>query len=112
MQGIRDRFFLSLNIMIKWFFAILLCLGLLVKTAHAQPIAKTFETFLKSPSLHSASVGFCMIDADEGKIIYQYHDSLALIPASCLKIVTTGAALGLLGEDYHFKTKLCYRGNL
>ena len=71
-----------------------------------------FKTFKTSPALKNASIGFCVTDAEEGNIIYSYNDSLALTPASCLKIATTGAALGLLGPLYRFETKICYNGTV
>lgn len=76
-----------------------------------KKIQNNFSAFLNNHALKGASVGFCIMDAD-GKINFSYHDSLSLIPASCLKIVTTGAALGILGENYHFKTIISYYGNI
>jgi serine-type D-Ala-D-Ala carboxypeptidase/endopeptidase (penicillin-binding protein 4) len=48
----------------------------------------------------------------QGKIIYQYQGEKSLIPASNLKIITTATALGVLGEDFRFETKLEYDGSI
>jgi serine-type D-Ala-D-Ala carboxypeptidase/endopeptidase (penicillin-binding protein 4) len=45
-----------------------------------------------------------------GKIVYQYNGEKSLIPASNIKVITTAAALGVLGEDFHYQTKLEYDG--
>jgi D-alanyl-D-alanine carboxypeptidase/D-alanyl-D-alanine-endopeptidase (penicillin-binding protein 4) len=42
--------------------------------------------------------------------IAEYNSNLSLIPASTLKIITTGAALSILGSDFVFKTRLEYDG--
>ena len=52
------------------------------------------------------------MNAESGKVLFSYHDSSSLVPASCLKIATTGAALGLLGTCHRFKTKIFYNGNI
>jgi serine-type D-Ala-D-Ala carboxypeptidase/endopeptidase (penicillin-binding protein 4) len=48
----------------------------------------------------------------QGQIIYQYQGEKSLIPASNLKVITTATALGVLGEDFHYETKLEYDGNI
>ena len=47
---------------------------------------------------------------NSGKTIVSYHGEESLAPASGLKLFTTSTALNLLGEDYHFKTRLYYDG--
>jgi D-alanyl-D-alanine carboxypeptidase/D-alanyl-D-alanine-endopeptidase (penicillin-binding protein 4) len=54
--------------------------------------------------------GFCVMTADSGKLIASHNMQQSLIPASTLKILTTGAALGLLGPDYKYETKIEYDG--
>lgn len=66
---------------------------------------EVLETFKKDEQLKHASYSFCVLDAATGKTISEYQSELALIPASTLKIVTTSAALGILGKDYCYKTK-------
>lgn len=54
--------------------------------------------------------GFCLMTADSGKLIALHNMQKSLIPASTLKILTTGAALGLLGPNYKYETKIEYDG--
>jgi D-alanyl-D-alanine carboxypeptidase/D-alanyl-D-alanine-endopeptidase (penicillin-binding protein 4) len=62
------------------------------------------ETYKKDKDLAHASYGFCVTDAATGKVVKEYNSELALVPASTLKIMTTSAALGILGKDYTYKT--------
>ena len=69
--------------------------------------------YKKDVDLTHASYGFCVIDLKTKKIIKEYNSDLSLIPASTLKIVTTGAALGILKKDFTYKTNysLIYKGD-
>ena len=50
---------------------------------------------------------------DTGKTIGQHMSNLSLIPASSLKLITTGVALERLGKDFHYETKLLHdQGNI
>jgi D-alanyl-D-alanine carboxypeptidase/D-alanyl-D-alanine-endopeptidase (penicillin-binding protein 4) len=76
---------------------------------HAQ-----LDTFSRAwrndKALKSAAIGFCVMEAGSEKLISQYNSQQFLIPASTLKIITTYAALNLLGVDYRYETKLSYTG--
>ena len=63
------------------------------------------DTYKNDKDLQHASYSFCILDAVSGKIVKEYNSELALIPASTMKIVTTSAALGILGKDFTYKTK-------
>jgi len=66
---------------------------------------KTTDNDLKH-ALWSVSVA----DAATGKFLFEHNSNFSLMPASNMKIVTTGVGLFLLGADYRFKTKLEYTG--
>ncbi len=70
------------------------------------------DLFLSDSSMHHAAVSLCIIDADSGEIILEHNSVKSLIPASVMKLVTTAAALELLGPEYKFKTVLGYTGSL
>lgn len=46
------------------------------------------------------------------RVIVSYHSLESLAPASNLKLFTTSTALNLLGDNYRFKTRLYYSGNI
>ncbi len=47
-----------------------------------------------------------------GKVILDYNSEKSLAPASGLKVFTTITALNLLGENYKYKTKVYYNGEI
>ena len=51
-----------------------------------------------------------MADAETGEVMAESSSQLSLVPASTLKLLTTAAALELLGADYRFETRFAYRG--
>lgn len=67
-------------------------------------IDAVLDSYKKDKDLQHATYSFCVLDATSGKTIKEYNSELALIPASTMKIVTTSAALGILGKDYTYKT--------
>ncbi len=73
---------------------------------------KQAEIFAKDPSLKTASWGFTVYNVMTGEEIISVNPDLSLIPASTLKIVTTGAALNILGKDFRYETLLEYTGKI
>lgn len=73
-------------------------------------LEKAIEVFLKDPDLKNASFGFLAKDVKSGTIIAEYNPDMSLTPASTMKVVTTAAALEILGAGYKFKTVLQYSG--
>jgi D-alanyl-D-alanine carboxypeptidase/D-alanyl-D-alanine-endopeptidase (penicillin-binding protein 4) len=72
---------------------------------HAQSsVDAQLEIYKKDKDLQHATYSYCVIDAATGKTIKEYNSELALIPASTMKIITTSAALGILGKDFTYKT--------
>ncbi|MEO6883765.1 MAG: D-alanyl-D-alanine carboxypeptidase/D-alanyl-D-alanine-endopeptidase [Bacteroidia bacterium] len=61
-------------------------------------------------SLIHGTWSVCVMDVNTGNVMASYNDNMSLIPASTMKIMTTGAALSILGTDYRFKTKIEYDG--
>lgn len=51
-----------------------------------------------------AGTSITVIDADTGKLLASHNPDLGANPASCMKILTSAAALSALGPDYRFKT--------
>jgi serine-type D-Ala-D-Ala carboxypeptidase/endopeptidase (penicillin-binding protein 4) len=70
------------------------------------------DRFLSDSSMIHSSVSLCIIDTDSGRIISQHNPDESLTQASILKLVTTAAALELLGGDYKFKTVAGYSGKI
>jgi D-alanyl-D-alanine carboxypeptidase/D-alanyl-D-alanine-endopeptidase (penicillin-binding protein 4) len=73
---------------------------------------KALDRFLKNDSLAHASISFCVLDATDGKPLLEYNSEKSLAPASIMKLVTSAAAIDLLGPDYTFKTSIGYTGEI
>lgn len=68
---------------------------------------------LKSDSvMKHASLGYVIKNITADSIITEHNASISLVPASTIKIITSAAALGILGPDARFKTVLSYDGKI
>lgn len=61
-------------------------------------------------TLDHATVSIYAVQSDTGEVFIDKNSDLSLMPSSCIKIVTTAAALHLLGADDRFETQLQYDG--
>jgi len=68
--------------------------------------------FDTSEFMRHASFGFCLKDTKTGEILKSRNPNQSLVPASVMKIVTTGTVLELAGANYQFRTRLQYDGEL
>lgn len=59
-----------------------------------------------------ASVSTYAADTKSGEILLDENSGKSLMPASCMKVVTTAAALQILGPETRFQTDLEYDGTL
>jgi serine-type D-Ala-D-Ala carboxypeptidase/endopeptidase (penicillin-binding protein 4) len=73
---------------------------------------KAFKSFLADSVMQHAAVSFLIMDSDSGKIVFEHNSGKSLIPASVMKLITTSAALELLGPDHTFKTSIGYTGKI
>lgn len=70
------------------------------------------ENLKKDKALQHATWSVCVMNAKKDTVIAEYNSNISLVPASTLKIVTTAAALSILGSDFIFETQLLYDGEL
>lgn len=92
--------------MIKHLLFILTCYFIVSpeKSFTQNQIEIAIQKLETAPSLSGSLIGFCAIDAQSGKIIAESSSQNNLAPASVLKLVTTSAALDILGPEYQFIT--------
>ena len=62
--------------------------------------------------LDHAIVSIYALDTRTNKVLVSKNSHLSLVPASCMKLVTTAAALSILGEKNRFATYLEYEGEI
>ena len=70
------------------------------------------ETLLQQEDYKNASVGMNVIDLNSGETIFSLDAEKLLVPASTMKMITSGTALEILGADYRFKTQILYTGKI
>ncbi len=72
---------------------------------------QTVEEICARPPLASAVVGVFAVTMD-GDTLASYNPRVRLVPASNIKLITTGLALSALGADFRFETRLGYSGSV
>ena len=77
--------------------------------AHASgddPLGSALDDILDNPRLAHASVSVIVRDAQTGQVLYHRDPDRRLNPASNAKLLTSSAAMGLLGAGSRFTTKV------
>lgn len=64
------------------------------------------------PITGQANMSVYIQDLKTGEVIDSYREEHVVPPASVMKLLTTGAALEMLGSDYRFPTVLEYSGSI
>lgn len=86
---------------------------ILISSLTAQPeFEKHIRHFLEQPELHNVRVGIHLGDRQTGATLFELNADELFIPASVLKVVTSAAALEMLGADYRFFTRIGYTGKI
>lgn len=75
----------------------------------ATSAQKVAEQVCAAPPLASSAVGVFAMRMD-GDTIASVNPRVKLVPASNMKLLTTGMALRELGADFRFETKIAYSG--
>lgn len=95
-----------IRILYKKFILLLIGLGLLA-TAQASSLFDKIN-HLRFHSLPNANVGFVVMNADNGQVLYNHNGYQSFTPASNMKLLTAAASLYELGPDYRYHTQLAY----
>lgn len=82
-----------------------------------EPIQETkltskLDAIVEDARLDGASVGIHVQNAKTGEEVYSHQADMRLKPASNMKILTSVAALEVLGEDYQFTTEVVTDGKV
>lgn len=97
MTGIRNRF------STLW---ALIALLILAPFVGAQPLQSQTERIIRQTPLGKATLGLLITDLTTGQVLASRSAETPLVPASNLKLLTTAAALSVLGADFQFTTQL------
>lgn len=93
--------------------AMTLAFGLLLggcATSSKTASGPSLDQLLADPALHGATVSLMVRDARSGTTLYEHNPRTRLVPASNLKLLTTAAAMDVLGPQYRFATQLLSNG--
>lgn len=93
------------------FIAALLLLLINLPLSAVASVQVEIERAVLATPLRGAALGLSIRDADTRATISQINADQPLIPASNLKLLTTGAALHVLGSDFKFDTRLLHDGD-
>ena len=83
--------------------------------ANAQQMEETLqakvEALASDAAFSQSVVGICVRTAD-GETLVDINSEMMMLPASNMKLISTGAALHALGTDWQFETALGYDGTI
>ncbi|MEI6545568.1 MAG: D-alanyl-D-alanine carboxypeptidase/D-alanyl-D-alanine-endopeptidase [Burkholderiales bacterium] len=105
----------SSQIMNLWLFIRILALAsavLIGLPAHSQPVPQTVASALRAAAIAPGEYGVVALPLDGGPPLIAHNELLAFNPASTMKLVTTYAALSLLGANYRWHTPILIRGSI
>ena len=72
----------------------------------ASRLARSLTAALAVPPLSGARVGALVVRASDGATVWSHEADIPLVPASNMKLLTSLAALELLGPTYRFETRI------
>lgn len=86
--------------------------GLTSQVSGEKRIQDYVNTIIRDKNLKGSFFSIKLVNFETGKTIFEYKPELKMIPASILKLITTGAGFVNLGENYTFKTSVYYDGTV
>lgn len=91
---------------------VLLFVFLPAASSHAEVNEKKILSFISKNSSSRKKIGIMVRSADTGKTVFRYNSKEEFIPASNNKILSSIAALSLLGKNFRFKTEFYLGGGI
>lgn len=86
--------------------AILIC-----QAAGAQSLQQSIEAIISDPALSEATIGICARTGD-GRTLADIESDNMILPASNMKLISTGTALHRFGPDHQYITKIAHDGQI
>ena len=79
--------------------------------ASAQSIQSAIEAIASDATFSQAIVGICA-RTEDGHAIAEINPDKMMVPASNMKLISTGAALNAFGPNYQFETSIAHDGHI
>src|ERR1700680_3294498 len=92
--------------------ALLGCMPAWGWAAAAAEVPAAVMQVIAAQRLPPGAVSFAIVDPDSGRLIFSQNPDTPRSPASTIKVITTFAALDLLGPSYTWHTRASIRGAL
>lgn len=93
-------------------FFVLLCLLAVVLAADPDAFEKRLQKIMDRPEFRHSLFGIHFLSLENKKTLYALNADKFFVPASTTKLVTAGTALGILGPDYRFHTRIYHTGEI
>ncbi len=75
-----------------------------------SPIEQAIKEVINYEHAENAILGLSIVNTNTNEELYAYNSNFGLKPASSQKVITTATALGILGENFKFETKIWAKG--
>jgi len=75
-----------------------------------QELKNDLKVLIENPDFADATLGVSIFSPEYGEFIFRHNDTKNFLPASINKIITSTAALELLGSEFTYNTKLFLDG--
>ncbi len=76
------------------------------------PTQQFIDAFVADSCFHAAGIGIVISNLKTGELLASNQAHLGLIPASTQKLITSAAALEIMGANYQFKTQIKIDGEI
>jgi D-alanyl-D-alanine carboxypeptidase/D-alanyl-D-alanine-endopeptidase (penicillin-binding protein 4) len=80
------------------------------KAASGGALGERIQSIIERPEFQHSTWGVEFYSLDSGKTVYSLNGDKLFVPGSTTKLLTMGSALGLLGADYRFHTRVYRTG--
>lgn len=71
-----------------------------------QKLSKAIGSMESDEQFTHAIISMYVVESNTGKLLYEKNSETGLAPASCQKVITSAAALSLLGKDFRYSTTI------
>ena len=94
--------------------AILICCTTRYSKGQGLPakLNAAVQQLLNDSQMKHAILGFYAVNSTTGEVLCNHNGAVGLAPASTQKVVTSAAAMELLGEKFRYSTLLAYNGSI
>jgi D-alanyl-D-alanine carboxypeptidase/D-alanyl-D-alanine-endopeptidase (penicillin-binding protein 4) len=73
-------------------------------------LTSAVQNLEQQQSMTHASIGFYVVNATTGNVVFDKNAQLGLVPASTMKVMTSVSAFELLGKSFRYKTAVVLDG--